>query len=121
VYREYGIVERTTGEYEVDHLVPLEAGGSNDIANLFPEAAEPRPGFHEKDQVENYLHDQVCAGRMSLFDAQRAIATNWLEIYERLRQPVVQPVVPTAVATTAPLPQPQPAPASGAVQITSLS
>jgi hypothetical protein len=34
VYREYGIVERTTGEYEVDHLTPLEAGGSNDIANL---------------------------------------------------------------------------------------
>jgi hypothetical protein len=65
VYSEYGIVERTTGEYEVDHDVPLEAGGSNDIANLWPEAAEPRPGFHEKDQVENYLHDQGCAGTMS--------------------------------------------------------
>ena len=45
VYREYGIVERTTGEYEVDHLVALEDGGSNDIANLWPEAAEPRPGI----------------------------------------------------------------------------
>jgi hypothetical protein len=47
VYREYGIVERTTGEYEVDHLAPLEAGGSNDIANLWPEAAEPRPGLRK--------------------------------------------------------------------------
>lgn len=40
VYREYGIVERTPGEFEVDHLVPLEAGGSNDIANLWPEEYE---------------------------------------------------------------------------------
>jgi hypothetical protein len=46
VYREYRIARRTTGEYEVNHLVPLEAGGSNDIANLWPpEAAEPRPGL----------------------------------------------------------------------------
>jgi hypothetical protein len=61
MYAEYGIAERTTGEYEVDHLVPLEIGGGNDIANLWPQAAAPPPGFHEKDRVENYLHDQVCA------------------------------------------------------------
>jgi hypothetical protein len=85
VYREYGIAERPrVGEYEVDHLVPLEAGGSNDIANLWPEAAEPRPGFHEKDKVENYLHDAVCAGAITLPEAQRAIATDWLTLYQRL-------------------------------------
>jgi hypothetical protein len=114
VYREYGIVERTTGVYEVDHHVPLEAGGSNDIANLWPEAAEPRPGFHEKDQVENYLHDQVCAGTMSLLDAQRAISTNWWDVYRQQSQ--------RALATVAPplAPAPQPAPASN-VQITSVA
>ena len=37
VYREYGIAERTTGEFEVDHLEPLELAGSNDIANLISE------------------------------------------------------------------------------------
>src|SRR5207249_9717998 len=95
VYREYGIVERTPGEYEVDHLVPLETGGSNDIANLFPEAAEPRPGFHETDQVENYLHDQVCTGRMKLFAAQIAIATDQLQALQRLRQPGLPVVAPT--------------------------
>jgi hypothetical protein len=40
VYREYGIVERTPGEYEVDHSLALEDGGSNDIANLWPEEYE---------------------------------------------------------------------------------
>ena len=36
-YREYGIIHRVRGEYEVDHLISLELGGSNDIANLWPE------------------------------------------------------------------------------------
>ena len=38
VYREYGILSHTTGEYEVDHFISLELGGSNDISNLWPEA-----------------------------------------------------------------------------------
>jgi hypothetical protein len=86
VYEEYGVTHHTTGEYEVDHLVSLELGGSNDIANLWPEAASPKPGFHEKDQVENYLHDQVCAGKIGLAQAQHDIATNWLAIYRQMPQ-----------------------------------
>lgn len=81
VYAEYGIREHTAGEYEVDHLISLELGGSNDIANLWPEAAEPRPGFHEKDKVENELHDEVCQGTMTLSEAQAGIANYWLAFY----------------------------------------
>jgi hypothetical protein len=84
VYAEYGIRSHTAGEYEVDHLVSLELGGSNDISNLWPELAEPRPGFHEKDKVENYLHDQVCSGKISLQEAQQTIATNWLSVYKTM-------------------------------------
>src|SRR5258707_12574777 len=60
-YAEYGIQSHYSGQYEVDHLVPLELGGSNDIANLWPEAASPRPGVHQKDETENDLPDQVCS------------------------------------------------------------
>jgi len=84
VYAEYGITSHAPGQYEVDHLVSLELGGSNDISNLWPEPADPRPGFHEKDKVENYLHDQVCSGAMSLQDAQVKIATDWLSVYNSL-------------------------------------
>ena len=84
VYAEYGIVKRSPGQYEVDHLVSLQLGGSNDISNLWPEAASPTPGFHEKDRIENYLHDQVCNGSISLIQAQVEIATNWLNVYKRL-------------------------------------
>jgi hypothetical protein len=85
VYAEYGIASHTTGQYEVDHLVSLELGGSNDIANLWPELASPTPGFHQKDQVENYLHDQVCSGKVPLAQAQQEIATNWLSIYQQMQ------------------------------------
>jgi len=87
VYAEYGITSHKTGQYEVDHLISLELGGSNDISNLWPEAAEPRPGFHEKDQVENYLHNQVCSGKISLQEAQQQIAKNWLDIYHQIPNP----------------------------------
>lgn len=84
VFAEYGITSHAPGQYEVDHLVSLELGGSNEIANLWPEAASPKPGFHEKDKVENYLHEQVCSGAIALKEAQIEIATNWLAVYNRM-------------------------------------
>lgn len=84
VFAEYGVTSHSPGQYEVDHLISLELGGSNDMANLWPESAEPRPGFHEKDKVENYLHDQVCKGAMSLEEAQTKIRTNWLQVYQAM-------------------------------------
>ena len=83
VFKEYGVKSHPIGTYEVDHLISLELGGSNDISNLWPEAAKPTPGFHEKDKVENYLHKQVCLGAISLAEAQRLIATGWLTVYRQ--------------------------------------
>ncbi len=85
VYREYGVSYPSPfGLYEADHFIPLALGGNNDIANLFPEAANPKPGFREKDLVENYLHEQVCLGNISLSSAQKAISTNWLDAYNSI-------------------------------------
>jgi hypothetical protein len=82
VFQEYGIsYPPQSGAYELDHFIPLELGGSNDITNLFPEPAEPKPGFHEKDLVENYLHKQVCDGHMTIQDAQTAIRQDWYKVY----------------------------------------
>jgi hypothetical protein len=84
VFADYGITTHKSGQYEVDHLVSLELGGSNDISNLWPEPATPKPGFHEKDHVENYLHNQVCNGSIPLHQAQIEIATNWLAVYHTM-------------------------------------
>ena len=85
VYAAYGITSRQPGQYEVDHLVNLSIGGSNDISNLWPEAASPKPGFHEKDQVEVYFQNQVCSGKIDLRTAQVQIASNWLDVYNRVK------------------------------------
>ena len=81
VYRAYGIRHHSRATYEIDHLVPIEAGGSNIRANLFPQAATPRPGFHEKDRLENWAHAGICAGTLALRSTQRRIARNWLSVY----------------------------------------
>ena len=47
VYAEYGRSEGL-GCCEVDHLIPLELGGSNDIKNLWAQPDDPRPGDAEK-------------------------------------------------------------------------
>lgn len=85
IYSEYGVTyPQPRGAYEVDHLIPLAIGGSNDISNLFLEAAEPRPGFHEKDVVEIFLQQEVCAQRVALPIAQRQIANDWLSVYNSI-------------------------------------
>jgi len=87
VYAEYGVTKDEgicKGGCEIDHLISLEIGGADDVANLWPQPSQPRPGFHEKDLLENYLHKQVCSGKMSLADAQRGIARDWYVMYKEM-------------------------------------
>jgi hypothetical protein len=77
----YGYTD-STRNYELNHLIPLGLGGHpTSELNLFPEPLKPKPGAYEKDDVETYLHDQVCAGRMTLAAAQEGIRTNWQQYY----------------------------------------
>jgi hypothetical protein len=73
--------------YEYDHFVPLELGGAaNDPRNLWPEPDyAAASGFYRnpKDELENALKRFVCNGSMSLAQAQRAIAANWVSAYRR--------------------------------------
>jgi hypothetical protein len=85
IFHEYGLPFRSYGRaYEVDHIVSLELGGSNDSANLYPEAATPVPGYHVKDRLENRLHRLVCAGQLPLGTVQRDIARDWVALYAKV-------------------------------------
>ncbi len=69
--------------YELDHLISLELGGCPDcVTNLWPEPYNPKPGAHEKDKVENFLHSQVCSGAITLQEAQQAIVGDWYKVYK---------------------------------------
>ncbi len=78
---------RDPRDFELDHFIPLELGGCPDcVPNLWPEAYAMEFGAHEKDRVENYLHLQVCTGKMTLDEAQREIGSDWVEVYNRIVQ-----------------------------------
>lgn len=68
---EYG--ERGSGhDVEEDHFIPLSIGGHpTDPRNLWP---EPRPRADEVDKLELDLHEAVCAGELTLAEAQARIA-----------------------------------------------
>jgi hypothetical protein len=65
--REYA-VGGSRSDYQEDHLISLELGGHpTDPRNLWP---EPYPRASEVDAIENDLNARVCAGELSLEEAQ---------------------------------------------------
>jgi hypothetical protein len=90
---------------ELDHLVPLELGGSNDITNLWPEVG--KVSNNPKDKVENALNHAVCDGKVSLAAAQLAIASNWLTAEARLGLAPPHPS-PSPTPSASPTPSPSP-------------
>ena len=111
VYAEYGVSDpQPTGAYEVDHFIPLEIGGSNDIKNLWLEPATPTPGFHQKDQFENFEHQQVCNGSISVAEAQSRMTSDWYFYWEEEvggTAPTASAPVQSAPVQSASAPAPQ--------------
>jgi hypothetical protein len=69
---------------EIDHLISRELGGADDVKNLWPQPYGSKPwNAHLKDRVENRLHVEVCASRLSIKDARRLITSDWREAYKR--------------------------------------
>jgi len=88
--------DKTPSHYEEDHFISLELGGHpRDPKNLWPEmwgtpatpltSKGPFPphlvGAKAKDAVENALHREVCAGTLTLKEAQHIIATDCFRFY----------------------------------------
>jgi hypothetical protein len=97
ILRRYGQPPGTHPDYEIDHLIPLCLGGSDDPSNLWP---QPRRSIEEtwnaeaKDRLERLMCDMVCDGQIDIATAQEAFATDWIAAYhvyyegkrKRLRQ-----------------------------------
>jgi hypothetical protein len=79
---QYGFADKSLASYEEDHLISLELGGHpDDPRNLWPEAYAGVCGARVKDKIETRLKAMVCAGQISLAEAQQEIAQNWVGAY----------------------------------------
>lgn len=84
IYKAYGIKSHKPREYEIDHLISLELGGSNNPENLWPQSYVTEPlNAHVKDLLENKLNDMVCKDQISLEKAQELISKDWVTAFNR--------------------------------------
>jgi Putative zinc-finger len=84
IFQEYGIRGVPAAEFEVDYLITPGLGGSDDVRNLWPEPHSNTVwNSYVKDQLEDHLHRMVCERKISLNEAQKEIASNWIEAYKK--------------------------------------
>jgi hypothetical protein len=84
VFEAYGIKHATLRDYEVDYLITPALGGADDIHNLWPQSySDTLWNAQAKDDLEDYLREMVCGGKLDLATAQREIAENWIGAYQK--------------------------------------
>lgn len=96
VYKSYGLTGNHTGYCnetkrgcELDHLISLKLGGSDEPSNLWPQSYGGEWSATKKDNLEKTLIARVCRTstlhpkRLPLEEAQKAIASNWVEAYKK--------------------------------------
>jgi hypothetical protein len=95
-----GHLPGTVQNYELDHLIPLNLGGSptsrrnlwmqpygdaNHLlkdADKWPDDGSVLPGARQKNLVETMLNNDVCEGKITLKEAQERIRTDWFAIFK---------------------------------------
>ena len=66
---------------DLDHLIPVSLGGTNDPDNLWPLPSNRGMGPGEKNALDLKLHELVCAKSITLKVAQDAIKKDWVKAY----------------------------------------
>jgi hypothetical protein len=82
--RDQGLPQADAGKYELDHLIPLALGGHpRNPENLWLQPWDGEWGARVEDRLEVKLKAMVCAGKITLDRARRAIATDWIAAFKR--------------------------------------
>ena len=85
ILRRYELPPGTHPDYEIDHLIPLCLGGSDDPSNLWPQprrSIEKEWNAEAKDRLERLMCNMVCDGKIDIATAQQAFATDWIAAYQ---------------------------------------
>ncbi len=82
--REQGLAPSDIGGYELDHRIALALGGHpSNRSNLALQPWDGDAGAHRKDLLERTLQRLVCADRLPLDEARRALYFDWQGAYRR--------------------------------------
>lgn len=85
VLQRYGLPPGAHPDYEIDHLIPLCLGGSDDPSNTWP---QPQRSIEEtwnadaKDRLERRMCDMVSSRQIDMVTAQEAFASDWIAAYQ---------------------------------------
>jgi hypothetical protein len=82
VFSAYGI-RANWDDFEVDYLITPDLGGAPSFRNMWPQPYSAKWSAHEKNKLEQRLHDLVCDGKVDLATAQRDIAADWIGAYKK--------------------------------------
>lgn len=82
VFARYRIPLEERAQYRIDHVIPKELGGADAVANLWPQKLNARPyGPDRKDLLTRRMCSLVAERRLTLQQAQREIAEDWVSAY----------------------------------------
>jgi hypothetical protein len=91
VLAAYGLAWSARDEYQFDDLIPASLGGDDTKANLWPMPLTGPATPAMKAALTTKLHDLVCANKLTVAAAQKAIATNWWAAYQQYGRPAPIP------------------------------
>ena len=81
--RQYHYPDLNPRNYEQDHLIPLNIGGSpSDPKNLWPQPRQGEWSSEQKNDLEFVVYKMVCRNEISLREAQQRMASNWIQAYK---------------------------------------
>ncbi len=83
VFARYGLLWAHRLMYDVDHLVPLCLGGTNDLENLWPHSWKAPYTPRHKCRLESVLRRLVAKGMLSLREAQDHLMQSWVVAFRR--------------------------------------
>jgi hypothetical protein len=80
-FSRYGLRDGKSTTEILDHLIPVELGGTDSVENLWPEPTKGEWNASQKDALEQKLLGLVCDGTLTVKQAQSAIKKNWVQAY----------------------------------------
>jgi hypothetical protein len=93
ILREYGLPAGPHLQLEIDHLIPLGIGGSDDDRNLWSEPrrsltlsfsnGDERWSAERKAALEWRLRDLECSRQIDVREAQQAIREDWTRAFRK--------------------------------------